>query len=73
MQTDPNHAPNELAELLRRAAQLAAERGVELDTYMNAAWSTYVDARPGLREQLEQARLTAELAGLRKLGKVGQA
>ena len=40
---------------------------------MSAAWNAYLDARPGLRQQLEDKQLKAQLRKLRKRGLVGQA
>jgi len=63
----------ELERLLRRAATLAAEQGVSSDAFMAAAWQAALDSHPGLREQLEQQQLAAELRELRKRGRVGSA
>lgn len=63
----------ELSVLLGRAGELAAKMGVELDAWMRAAWSAYVDARPGLREHLEDMQLIAQLTALRESGRIGQA
>ena len=63
----------ELSVLLGRAGELAAKTGVELDAWMRAAWSAYVDARPGLREHLEDMQLVAQLTALRESGRLGQA
>jgi len=63
----------ELSTLLERAAAVAASMGVDLDNWMKAAWSAYVDARPGLREHLEDMQLIAQLEALRKTGRIGQA
>lgn len=63
----------EIAALLEQAAQLAAANGVEGDAFKRAAWSAYLDARPGLRQQLEDRQLRAQLRKLRKRGLVGSA
>jgi hypothetical protein len=63
----------EVGQLLQRAAALCSEHGVEVDAYMSGAWSAYVEARPGLREQLEEAQLREQLEELRKLGRLGEA
>lgn len=63
----------EIAQLLRRAARLAAERGAETDLFMEAAWAACLDARPGLREELEDKELRAQLRKLRKRGLVASA
>jgi hypothetical protein len=62
-----------IRELLAEAASLAADSGVALDVYMGAAWQSFMDARPGLREQLEEMQLAAELDRLRRTGHIGQA
>lgn len=62
-----------LDTLLSRAATLAAERGMSSDTFMAAAWQAYLDAHPGMREQLEDKALRSELKKLRKRGLVASA
>ncbi len=54
-------------------AQAAGAANVDLDAFMHAAWSAFVDARPGLRDHLEQVRLEAQLEVLRSQGKLAQA
>lgn len=63
----------ELSSLLGRAGELAASMGLELDAWMRAAWSAYVDARPGLREHIQDMQLMAQLTELRESGRIGQA
>lgn len=63
----------ELSTLLGRAADLAASMGLDLDAWMRSAWSSYVDARPGLREHLADMQLIEDLEALRKNGRIGQA
>jgi len=63
----------EISQLLRRAAQLAAEQGAESDLFMQAAWGACLDARPGLREELADKELRAQLKKLRKRGLVATA
>lgn len=63
----------EVGVLLQRAAALCSEHGVDADAFMSGAWSAYIESRPGLRAQLEEAHLTAQLDELRKLGKMGEA
>lgn len=64
---------NETKDVLTRAAHQAAEAGVELDEFMRAAWSAYVDARPGLRARIEHSQTVARLAAMRERGLVGSA
>jgi hypothetical protein len=63
----------EVGQLLQRAAALCSEHGVEVDAYMSGAWSAYIEARPGMREQLEEAQLRDQLDELRRLGRMGEA
>lgn len=59
--------------LLAQAAILSVEHGLDGDTFMKGAWSAYVEARPGMREHLEQVKLVVELANARKHGRTGKA
>jgi hypothetical protein len=59
--------------LLSQAASLCVQHGVEVEAFMNGAWSAYVEARPGMRDQLEEAHLRGQLDELRKLGRIGAA
>jgi len=61
-------AGSDVIQLLRRAAQLSAERGVDSDLFMQAAWAACLDQTPGLREELEDRELRKELKKLRKRG-----
>jgi hypothetical protein len=63
----------QLDELLAQAAELGARHGVDADAFMKGAWAAYIDARPGLREQLEEMQLKTQLEELRKLGRIGEA
>ena len=69
----PESAWRDVVHLLRRAAKLAAEHSSETELFMQAAWAACLDARPGLREQLEDKELRAQLKKLRKRGLVGAA
>jgi hypothetical protein len=68
-----NATSDELDTLLARAAEHAAAKGVDSDTFIRAAWAAFLDARPGLREALEDKHLKSELRKLRKRGLVGLA
>lgn len=59
--------------LLRKAAALAVANGVSLDAFADAAWQALLDAKPGLREELETRALLSQLGELRERGLVGQA
>ena len=63
----------QLEELLAQAAALGAHHGVDADAFMKGAWAAYIDARPGLREELEEMQLKNQLEELRKLGRMGEA
>ena len=67
------HWTVQLEELLAQAAALGARHGVDADSFMKGAWSAYIDARPGLREQLEEMQLKNQLDELRKAGRIGEA
>jgi hypothetical protein len=67
----PWHA--EVGALLAQAATLCIEHGVDVDAYMSGAWSAYVEARPGMRDHLEEIHLRDQLAELRKAGRLGTA
>jgi len=70
---EPFNPKAELRELFLRASAQAGELGLDLDDYMRMAWQSYMDERPGLREQLEDMRLVAEIEAMRLAGKVGVA
>ena len=65
--------PAEVADLLAQAALLCVEHGLDVDTFMKGAWSAYVEARPGLREYIEEMQLRNQLDEIRKLGRMGEA
>jgi len=62
-----------VSRLLEQAAIMCVEHGVDVDSFMNGAWSAYVESRPGMRAQLEETQLREHLTELRKLGRVGAA
>jgi hypothetical protein len=63
----------EVSQLLTRAAILCIQHGIDVDAYMSGAWAAYVEARPGMRSQLEELHLRDQLEELRRLGRIGQA
>ena len=67
----PWHA--EVGQFLTHAAELCVEHGVDLDAFMRGAWSAYVEARPGMREHLEEMQLRDQLEEIRKSGGMGEA
>jgi hypothetical protein len=64
---------DKIERLLTRAAELAAEQGLDTEVFMNAAWEACLESRPGLREKLVDKELKAQLRKLRKKGLIGQA
>jgi hypothetical protein len=78
VETSPSEGPAEPWQfavnlLLTQAAALCVQNGVDLDAFMNGAWSAYLEARPGMRDQLEEAHLRNQLDELRQLGRLGSA
>jgi hypothetical protein len=71
--SDITSPARELSMLLNRAAALAASLDIDLDAWMKTAWSAYVDARPGLREHIEEMQIMAQINALRQSGRIGQA
>jgi hypothetical protein len=63
----------ELRRLLLEAAAQAAELDIDLDTFMKSAWQAYMEARPGLREHLEDLQLVAQIEALRGAGRIAKA
>ncbi len=63
----------EVGDLLAQAAILCVQHGLDVDTFMKGAWSAYVEARPGLREYIEEMQLRNQLEEIRKLGRMGEA
>lgn len=73
METDKDIASrtSPFQELLALAASAAGD--ADLDSFMRAAWSAFVEAHPGLRERLEELRFLAELESLREQGRIPEA
>lgn len=77
-ESEPIHAPQppwqaEVGTLLTQAAALCVEHGVDVDSFMRGAWSAYVEARPGMRDYLEEMQLRDQLEEIRKLGRMAEA
>ena len=70
---EPLSPHQQVIHSLEAAAEQAAQAGVPLDEFMHRAWSAYVDARPGMREQLADSQLIHQIQELRAAGKVGTA
>ena len=64
---------SEVSELLARAAQLCVEHDVEMDPFVRGAYSAYLEARPGMREYLEEQQLKATLDAMRTQGRIAEA
>lgn len=63
----------ELQKLLARAAALSVQQGLATEDFMNAAWKAHLDANPGMREELIDRELRAQLKKLRRQGLMPQA
>lgn len=53
--------------------QAAARCDVDPDSFVRGAWAAYLDARPGMREHLEDLQLRQQLDELRRDGRIGLA
>jgi len=62
--------PQSWEDLLEQAA---ARCDVDPDSFVRGAWAAYLDARPGMREHLEDLQLKAQLEELRRDGRIGLA
>jgi hypothetical protein len=62
-----------VTELLERAAEVCIEHDVDVDAFVRGAWSAYLEARPGMREYLEEQQLRQQLEELRKAGRIASA
>lgn len=63
----------EVGDLLAEAAMLCVQHGLDVESFMKGAWSAYIEARPGLRDYLEEMQLRSQLDELRKLDRIGKA
>jgi hypothetical protein len=64
---------SEVSELLARAAQLCVDNDVEMDPFVRGAYAAYLEARPGMREYLEEQQLKAALEEMRTAGRIASA
>jgi hypothetical protein len=60
----------EVSELLARAAELCVEHDVDVDPFVRGAYSAYLEANPGMREELADRELERQLAEMRKQGRL---
>lgn len=63
----------EVSELLARAAELCVEHEVDVDPFVRGAYSAYLEARPRLREELQELALKHQLEQMRKQGRMPSA
>jgi len=68
--SEPVDAPRpvwqaEVGTLLTQAAALCVEHGVDVDNFMKAAWTAYIESRPGMRDYLEELQLREQLDEIR--------
>lgn len=68
---NPSHAA--VGDLLAQAAARCVEQGLDLEAFLQGAWTAYLEARPGLREHLEELRLRQQLEEIREAGRMAQA
>jgi len=64
---------HEVSELLARAARLCVDHDVDMDPFVRGAYSAYLEARPGMREWLEEQQLKAALDEMRRGGRIANA
>jgi hypothetical protein len=64
------HWTEQLSELLARAAELCAEHDVDVDPFVRGAYSAYLEAHPGMREELADRELQRQLAEMRRQGRL---
>jgi len=64
---------SEVRELLARAARLSVDHDVDIEPFLSGATGAYFDARPGLREYLEEKELEATLEQMREAGRIATA
>ena len=68
-----SNSKDDLAGLLKRAAEVATSEGIPSEAFMAVAWQAYLSAHPGMREELEDKALRSELKKLRKRGLIASA
>ena len=76
--SEPIEAPRlpwqaEVGRLLSQAAALCVDQDIDVDNFMKAAWTAYVESRPGMRDHLEELQLRDQLDEIRKAGRMGEA
>jgi hypothetical protein len=68
-QTETKPWLEEVSELLSRAAELCVEHDVDVDPFVRGAYSAYLEAHPGMREELAERELQRQLAEMRRQGR----
>jgi hypothetical protein len=53
--------------------QAARDYQGDMDSFLRSAWAAYVQARPGMREYLEELQLREQLERMREAGQIGEA
>ena len=71
--SDDGETEQSVEQSVEHAAELAVRIGVDLDTFMAAAYGAYLDASPDLREKLESRQLIAQIDELRRRGTLAAA
>jgi hypothetical protein len=67
MTTQPNTGWQALLE------QAARDFEGDMDSFLRSAWFAYLQARPGMREYLEELQLLQQLERMREAGQIAQA
>jgi len=63
----------EASELIARAAELCVEHDVDLEVFVRGAYSSYLEAKPGMREELRDRQLAQQIDELRRAGRLASA
>ena len=71
--TDASGWQTQLNQQLTAAAHVAIDEELDLNAFLRNAWVAYVEARPGMREHLEDVRIRAELEEMRGKGQIATA
>ena len=67
MMTQPNTGWQALLD------QAARDFEGDMDSFLRSAWFAYLQARPGMREYLEELQLLQQLERMREAGQIAQA
>jgi hypothetical protein len=72
-QQDQKTWQHEVSELLSRAAEICVENNIDADPFVRGAYAAYLEARPGMREYLEELQLRQTLEEMRRVGRIATA